>query len=745
MKIQFLGTPDDEPYLFHLSDALGKYKHDASANLRKMEYISEIVTLYKSQGVTHIITTQEHLISKLCSTASSSEQKLNNYAGSLIHHDSGIIFLFINPLKQCVTIPYGKFLLTRYVAKITNPSIYLNVPKFSWHLMESPAEYNSLLSLLNHKDAIATAVDIETRKDLSISSVSYTVILISPDNKLSLITKVMPLPYGLDLEDYELRFYYLKEFNNTAIPKIFQNGKYDCAYFQYYNVPVRSYLWDTQILATSAYCELPKDLAMIGAFYIKDYLFWKNEGDSGNLMDLYYYNALDTYGTAVAFLQWMKDFALPSNKDTYAVNNYLLTFPTIHPNFLMESTGLAANIDILNEVLAEKEAVKQQALENIRASLGEPNYNPASPVQTKAILNCLGCKDLKKADEKSLNRAAFRHPFNHYIIHLIIEYRKAAKLISTYLNPEKLFKDRFLYSLTPVTDTGRNRSGEHAFWTGQNIQNIPRAGGIKRYLGTYPGFKLYESDFAQAESRDTAYITGDTVLIDAVESDKDFHKHNASMFFGVPYDDVDKELRQLGKPVNHGANYLMSNDTLIDSMGLPNVFKAADRLGLPKTFTALNITKHLLSLFAKTYKVVSSDYPKYIQHEVRNRGRLTNPYGFTRICFGDPIKSRQYLRALVAFLPQGTNAQALNKAVVRVFYDIWKQGDNSDNLLIHAQIHDSLLYSLREGHEYLQDQIELLMYESSKVNVTDISGITRQLHVPVDKAKPGFQWADSKD
>jgi len=288
------------------------------------------------------------------------------------------------------------------------------------------------------------------------------------------------------------------------------------------------------------------------------------------------------------------------------------------------------------------------------------------------------------------------------------------------------------------TETGRNRSGSNAFWVGANIQNMPRKGGIKKFMEADEGFLLYESDFAQAESRDTAYITGDPALLANVnDPDKDFHKTNASLFFGASYEEVDDELRQLGKPINHGANYLMEFNTLIDSMGLPNIFIAAKRLGLPFTWTATNIAKHLLSLFDKAYPVVANSYPRYIQRTVKTQGRFTNPYGFTRICFGDPIKSREYLRSLVAFLPQGTNGQALGKAVVGVF-KLWR--DNYENLNIHAQIHDSLLYSVRIGHEHLVEEIEKIMLEASTIEVTDSSGVTRTLVVPVDKAKGSKLW-----
>lgn len=753
IKIQFLGTAEDEPFLFHLTNALGPYKSGAGANLRKFDFISEIIATYASKGITHIITTQEQLIPMLCSTASAKEQKLNNYSGSWITHNSGMHFLFINPLKQCTTITYGKFLLERYISKITKPETWVQTDKFNWEILNETTYEQCLRDCI---DAAFIGIDIETRPDLSISSVSYTCVFIDDlglagiqkgsgaKNQAAIKTKtwVMPLPYGLEEDDYEIRFAYIAKYNDTPTTKVLQNGKYDNAYFNYYGCPVRSYLFDTAVCHHAWLSELPKDLGTLGAFYIRKALFWKHEGDSGNDYDLYQYNALDTWNTVWVFIAWLLE------APTWARKNYLIEFPVIHANFLSECTGLAVNLDAFNRVLEVETAKKEKAQQEVRDNLGEPLFNPGSSQQTKKVMDILGCSNLKNADEKAMKRAAFQHPLNHFIIDRIIKYRKAAKLVSTYLNKDKFFIgangiSRVLYSISPTTDTGRNASREHALWTGFNIQNIPRQGGIKSYLEADEGFLLGEADYAQAESRDTGYITGDMVLINAVESDKDFHKNNASMFFGVPYEEVDKELRQLGKPVNHGCNYLMSDDTLVDSMGLENVFKAAKRLLLPKLWDARHITKHLIKLFAATYKVVAHDYPRWIQQTVKTTGHLVNPYGWTRRCFGDPIKDRGCLRALVAHLPQGTNGQALNKAYVRVFNEVWK--DHSDNFKLCAQVHDSILFQYRIGHEYLADEVKRIMEESSVVEVTDIKGVTRTLRVPVDVSIGGKSWQDSKD
>jgi len=51
----------------------------------------------------------------------------------------------------------------------------------------------------------------------------------------------------------------------------------------------------------------------------------------------------------------------------------------------------------------------------------------------------------------------------------------------------------------------------------------------------------------QAEARYTAYLSGDEALIHAVDCGKDFHSLNASAFFGVPYEEIYRDVSYIGE------------------------------------------------------------------------------------------------------------------------------------------------------------------------------------------------------
>src|SRR5690606_21352936 len=132
---------------------------------------------------------------------------------------------------------------------------------------------------------------------------------------------------------------------------------------------------------------------------------------------------------------------------------------------------------------------------------------------------------------------------------------------------------------------GRLASTESSFWCGLQIQNIPQGKAVKGWIEADEGWEFAGGDYAQSEARCVGYLSGCTALIDLVESDKDYHSWNAHKFFGVPYEEVDKPLRNLSKRVNHGSNYNMGAAVLLDTMGPKNVAEARILLKLPARWT----------------------------------------------------------------------------------------------------------------------------------------------------------------
>jgi hypothetical protein len=410
--------------------------------------------------------------------------------------------------------------------------------------------------------------------------------------------------------------------------------------------------------------------------------------------------------------------------------------------------------------------------------IGCPTFNANSPPQVKILLKILTGKEWDSSKETEIEKAAYLHPLNRLILDKVLTIRGLKKEKGTYLRTDddikrnkdgsaaanskgsKDYKGFWLYSLNPHgTDTGRLASGEHQFWCGANIQNVPRDGKFtKKSITTFTGFRLAECDLEQAESRDTAHIAGSEPLIAAVSGSKDFHSVNASSFFGTPYDDIyddsirktkNKTLRDLAKRVNHGANYNMGPGVLVDTMGEKNIWEAARILGL-RNMGAKEIAEYLLAQFHRTYPELKRDYYASVIHEVVTTRKIasrafhhlgTSDSGtdvletkrhidgadWTRYCFGNPDKNKLDLNSYVAHCPQSLNARTLNEAYMKVFYEVALP--NPETFRLHAQIHDSILFSFADERKDHAEAVRRCM--EIPVSVRGVDGRTRKFVVPV--------------
>lgn len=740
-RLLFLGTYEDQSYTHRFKPLLEG--HTVYVLFDKITTWVEVLTYCKNKEITSIISTSPAFLEKITGLPKVS---ISNYSGSFFKKDN-LEIVFIDPLKQLVTVPYGEFLTRRYITKITAPALWKNTgTPFKWVLLD---EGNISSYFESFKHAIAIAVDIETMKTpLKIKEIGYTGIFADENGNLSTISLVLPLTSMYFIT-------WMRKFNyELKAPKIFQNGKYDIAYLSSWNAVPYAYLYDTATMFHCWYSELPKDLAALGAFFIRECIYWKDMGDSPDKMTQYEYNARDTWSTANVFIQWLKQ------SPAWAKNNYVMEFPLNFPCHLSEMTGIKRDMEKMNEIKAEKESEISRLSHSLDTSLGVKNFNVASPKQMKSLLKILGCGDLESADEKNLKKAAFRHPLNSFLIDKILEVRRARKLVSTYLTTgedAKEYRGRILYALNPhSTDTGRLASKEHHFWCGLNIQNQPRGKTVKQTYVADEGFLFGEVDLEQAESRDTAYISGDENLITAVESPRDFHTTNLCAFFAKNYEDMyddtnkkskNKKLRDLAKRVNHGANYNMGPNVLVDTMGLAEIYSAQATLGLPKYWTPKQVAEYLLGRFHEAYPKISKYYYTYVKESVAKTKLLIGATGWTRYCFGNPSVNKLDLNAYTAHCPQSLNAMTLNKAYMKVFYSIAMNPDYSDNFKLCAQIHDSILFQFREGHEYLAEKVKECM--EIPVSIKSCTGKEYTFTVPAavkagEDGKGAKYWSDTE-
>lgn len=751
-------TADDVPYLpLWKKHVLGGRAYPVPVSTQPPVAVAETVMKAKEKGCSRVATCCPQLLKLLL--GSSKKVSVHDYAGSLIE-SRGIEFLIVPPPEQLVTVNSGIFLAQRYFSKFLQPDKFIPLPPFQWTLWQDTAQVRGQVKYWN---AVATfiAVDIETVRDdddRSIDCIGFSFAKLNPDgNTYSLFNLVVPL-------DDEANLHIVRTILSSSPAKVLQNGKYDIAYLLRYGMPPVNYAFDTLNLFHSWYSELPKRLDFITAFMLRKWKFWKDDAKgSVDRMQHFEYNARDCYTTAMCFIALMRE--MPE----WAINNFKMEFPVVYPAIMAENRGIVRD----NEFMTAEEKRFLERMKERRATLGtmvdNPLFNPQSWQQVVALFDALGSGDIQKSGKVEMDKVANRHPLNARLIAEIKGFREDLKLVSSYLRDEneetgerKTWNGRAFFTLNPHgTDTGRLASGESHFWCGWNIQNIPRDRDdiqIKHGFVSDPGFYFGECDRSQAETRDTAYLSGDTKLIAVVDDpSKDFHGYNASDFFGIPYERIvrsqfddglqewvhktlDKPIRDLSKRTNHGANYNMMAQMLLNTMTIANVAKAQRLLNLPREWRLVDVTAYLLKRFDETYPTVRGDYYDWIRAQIAATKMLVGPTGWTRYCFGNPSLRKLDMNAYAAHPSQSLNAMELNTAYLRVFREVALP--NPKDFKLGPQIHDSILFQYRRGRQDLVYNVARCM--DNPIEVTDIFGVTRLLRIPVDIKGEAERWSDVK-
>lgn len=735
----FLSTPNrDVSYVKSCSSIINSVFRGFAVSGEQFPTRNSIVAAARKAGTTFIGTT-EFGIYKLFDTTVEGTAS-DNMGAVYVWKDSDetvIRVCLLPPLWYVFAKNEGSFIIEHFLRKLAFGTTIVK-DSFHWEFV-TPGNINQIVTKLDH--SYLTAVDIETsRLDRKITSVAYTGCWFDENKNLRSYTWVLPVNHTT----YPWCISAMRRFNATASRKIMQNGQYDSVYFLRFNAPLHNYVFDTYHLFHAIYPELPKDLAYISSFYLDNFRYWKDESGT----NLYEYNGKDTHNTLWTFI------AMAGDMPSYALYNYSCKFKLIFPcisceldAFKIDEQEMQNNWDIEDE-RANKAAAKLQYL------LSEPDFNPGSPKQVTQMFAALGYVDksgkIKAKDTSDLSITKFgeENPLFHRIAALIQEYRGATKARSTYFEVE-LFEGHLFYKLDPSgTETGRMSSKSGSFWCGTQIQNIP--GYARGMVVSNPGWSFSGVDKSQSESYCTGYISQDLQLIQNVTTSPDFHCSNASMFFGIPFTELfdvaqkkvlNKAIRKLAKPINHGANYNMGAGTLVDTiikqMGSSAIVDIRKLLKLPVTMSFKAVAQKALDTFDKTYPRLRSTWYNEIVLEVARTGKLVTPVGYTRKTFLKPTKNASDLNACIAHKPQSTSVHLVNEA----FYKIWRElqlKKYKGSFRLKAQVHDEIVSMARDWciEQSAKDVAELMTIP------TTING--RVMTIPSTIAI-GKTWADCKD
>ncbi len=333
-------------------------------------------------------------------------------------------------------------------------------------------------------------------------------------------------------------------------------------------------------------------------------------------------------------------------------------------------------------------------------------FNINSPRQVGEVLfDKLGLKAAKKRGKTnySTNAAVLEELAEEYeIARLILDYRKYAKLKSTYTEALPALINRndgrihTTYNQT-VTATGRLSSSN------PNLQNIPvrteEGNKIRKAFvaADRENGLILSADYSQIELRLLAHISQDKHLLEAFNSGIDIHTLTASKVFDVPVAKVTKEMRYRSKAVNFGIIYGQSKYGLAKALGISN-----DEADL------------FINKYFATYPGVKA-YMETTVHFAKKNGYVETIFGRKRYLATELSSSNGMIRefakrAAINQPMQGTAADLMKIAMID-FSKKLKENNLQSKMIM--QVHDELVV------EVFKPELELvtkLVKEAMELN-----------------------------
>lgn len=371
-----------------------------------------------------------------------------------------------------------------------------------------------------------------------------------------------------------------------------------------------------------------------------------------------------------------------------------LDLPLVPVLFKMEQKGMLIDRAYFEKLKAEYTNEVARMEREIQLMAGV-DFNVNSPVQLSEVLFeklAIPTKGIKKTSRgystgaKELDKLKNEHP----IIVKLMEYREAAKLLSTYIlpMPELADKDGRIHTTFTqnVTATGRLSS------TNPNLQNIPvrteEGKRIREGFIAAPGKVFVSADYSQFELRLAAALSGDEALTNDFNSGIDIHTKTAAEAFyrneiaaGMSVDEamklVTKKQRRAAKVINFGVLYGMSAKGLADA--------AEMSVGEAKEFI-----DRYFELRAPIKKKLDD-----ILTQAREKGYVETFFGRRRPT--PDVKAANFMvraaaeRAAANMPIQGTEADLMKRAMI----NIDKRLPEGVDLVM--QVHDSLIVECDEN------------------------------------------------
>ncbi|MCF8235467.1 MAG: DNA polymerase I [Bacteroidales bacterium] len=536
-------------------------------------------------------------------------------------------------------------------------------------------------------------------------------------------------------ENYQETLDLLKKFKavfeDEDIEKTGQNLKYDISMLKWYEIEVKGKLFDTMI----AHYLLEPDLRHSMDYLAETYLNYKpisietligKKGKNQKHMRTVSVDKLKDYSCEDAdiTLQLREAFE-PQLKEAGAENLfYDIEIPLMMVLATMEAEGVKIDIGALKKFSRELEMEIRQVEEEIHNMAGI-SFNVASTRQLGEVL----FKKLKITDKPKLTKTkqfstsedVLQKMVNkHPIVSKVLDYRSLTKLKSTYVDTLPLLvnpRDGRVHTsyMQTVAATGRLSSQN------PNLQNIPirtkKGREIRKaFVPRNENYTLLAADYSQIELRIIADLSGDKGMLEAFQKGQDIHASTAAKVYGVPLEEVNKEMRRNAKTVNFGIMYGISAFGLSERLNIPRGEAKEIIDAYFEQFTGIREYMDKTIAFAKDHG--------YVETIMGRRRYLRDINSSNSVVRG--FAERNAINAPI----QGSSADMIKIAMISIFNEFNKNGYNSRMIL---QVHDELVF------DAYKEELEII-----KPLIIDKMKNAIRLKVPVEvDINTGSNWLEA--
>ena len=515
-------------------------------------------------------------------------------------------------------------------------------------------------------------------------------------------------------------------FENDRIEKVGQNIKYDLHILANYGITLKGKFFDTMIAHYLLEADMRHNMNVLAETYL-NYSPVKIEAIIGkgksqlNMRDLPPTKVKD-YACEDADITWqLKENFKPKLKEQELIDLFTtMEMPLVSVLAKMEREGI--NLDTKGLIIFSKE-LEESVLETQTAifELAGMEFNIASPKQMGEVLfNHLKLDDKAKktktgqysTSEDVLSKLKDKHE----IIGKILDFRSMQKLRSTYvdalpalINPNtKHIHTSFNQA---VAATGRLSSNN------PNLQNIPirteKGKEVRKaFIPRDENHVLLAADYSQVELRLIAEMSGDPVMMESFQQGLDIHAATASKVFGVPLEEVTREMRSNAKTVNFGIIYGVSAFGLSQQSTLSRKEAAEIIKSYFATYPKLKEYMDGNIAFAREH-----GYVKTIMDRKRRLKDINSQNGVVR-----GHAERNAINAPV----QGSAADVIKLAMIKVQAEIEAQNLQSKMIL---QVHDELVFDavkteVPQLKELIKDAMENVFESRVPLTVDIGEGVT---------------------